>query len=90
MKTIFKYDLPIQSNAQLLLPAGAQILSVQSQRGSLCLWALVETEAKLVERRFAVFGTGHKIPADRMTFLGTAQFDEGALVFHVFECRGVW
>ena len=84
---IFKYELEVTDEQQLLLPEHARILSVQAQNGRLCMWALVNDGALTNRRRtFRVIGTGHTVPDnDSLTFLGTVQLRGGALVFHVFE-----
>ena len=42
MKRIFKYELIVANHSKLCLPVGAKILSVQAQRDTVCLWALVD------------------------------------------------
>jgi hypothetical protein len=92
MKTIYKYTLNIEDEPILLLPAGAQILSVNSQETrngeKLFLWALVDPETKETGRYFRIYGTGHPIDeADlsRLRFIGTVSMRGGALIWHVFE-----
>jgi hypothetical protein len=84
---IFKYELEVTDEQQILLPEHARILSVQVQNGRLCLWALVNDGALTNRRRtFRVVGTGHPVPDNEyLAFLGTVQMHGGALVFHVFE-----
>lgn len=84
MKTIWKYSFNGTGAQLFLMPSGATILSLQVQHGILCMWALVNTEAPLETREFRVFGTGHQISEDILTFVGTFQVNE-VLVFHVFE-----
>jgi hypothetical protein len=83
MKTIWKYALhPYTSH---MMPVGAKLLSVHAQGSEICLWALVDTEAALEERKFVVVGTGHKVPENAGQFIGTALLCLGVLVLHVFE-----
>lgn len=85
-KAIWKYPLAVESRQVISMPVGAQILSVQVQGGTPCLWALVEIGAPPRDRGIQVFGTGH--PADDAgVFIGTFQLSGGMLVFHVFEDR---
>lgn len=90
-KAVYKYELPVDDEVSVLLPKGAEVLSVAFQRDTLCIWALVDTDTTIVGYRvFAIRGTGH--PADGLgghgalttTFLGTA-FHPLGLVFHVWE-----
>lgn len=60
MKTLHKYLLnprrPIVS-----MPIGAKPLSVQMQRGDVCLWALVDPNAELQDRNFHILRTGDSV-----------------------------
>lgn len=81
---IWKYMLNLEDAQTLSIPRGAQFLSVDNQRGQLCLWALVAEAAELEERTIAVIGTGNPIPPGRSyRFLGTAVIETFA--WHVFE-----
>lgn len=85
--TIWKFSLDIQDVQSFEMPNGAKILSVQVQDGTPCLWAFVNSSAQKEERRFHIFGTGHRIPPhfSEEHYIGTVQTHEGALVWHVFE-----
>jgi len=82
MKTVYKYQVPIDGTIKL--PLGATVLHVGEQAQSVCLWALVDTNQPLVGRRFMLVGTGHPIP-ETATYHGTGHIMIGGLVFHVFE-----
>jgi hypothetical protein len=82
MLSVFKF--PVGVGDSVLMPVGAKILSVQVQRGVPCLWALCDPEARLVRRSLKVYGTGHPVPDNPGTFVGTFQLDD-RLVFHVFD-----
>ena len=86
MNTIYKYALKITDNQVIQIPKQNGALSVGEQRGTLCLWALVNTTDILVDAHIKIIGTGH--PIDDLdlqiwTFLGTVQMNNG-LVFHIF------
>lgn len=87
MKRIYKYTLDIDDEQNISMPYHAEILTVQNQHGSLCLWAIVDDEEQgIEERRFAIYGTGN--PAQLATidgYIGTAQQMNGTLIWHVFE-----
>lgn len=91
--SIFKYTVALQradGRVEVSMPRDAQLLDVQVQRETLCLWARVAPDAEMVPRTFAVFGTGHAIDSDAfksLAYVGTAQLHGGALVLHVFEER---
>lgn len=84
--SIWKFPLTVTDYQTLTMPEGAEILSVQDQDGALCLWALVDPQAPMVERLIEVFGTGHPIPTNMgisRNYLASVQ--QGRFVWHVFE-----
>lgn len=85
--TIWKFSLPIDDTMFLSMPAGAKILSVQTQDDEPMLWALVDPKAPTVKRSFVLRGTGHPMSYEdaALPFIGTFQMREGALVFHLFD-----
>ncbi len=83
MKTIYKYNLSCEDITQLRVPSDFQVLSVQEQRGELCIWALVDNDRVKDIRVFHVYGTGDKFEASDMIHIGTVQM--GVLVWHVFD-----
>ena len=87
MKTIWKYTLEAEDTQTILMPEGAQLLCVQSQKGQPCLWALIEEQNKLlVPRKIIIHGTGHRADdANAVNYVGTFQLRDGLLVFHVFD-----
>ncbi len=90
MQTIHKYRLSAGSDTAVMMPEGADVLTVQMQHGRPCLWAVVDLEAPLERRHFLTYGTGHPLSeglGGDLTYVGTYQMEDGALVFHVFELR---
>jgi hypothetical protein len=87
MRTIFKYPLEVADNQVVRMPAGATILTVQTQWGAPCIWAIVDDAQPNVNRKLLVVGTGHKLPLDCGQYVGTFQVEVGSadLVFHVFD-----
>ena len=87
MKTIWKFNVTqaLIEPITLELPGGYEILSLQVQNGHICFWALVDPEAPKLESRFAIYGTGHDVPAEPGEFIGTVQMFGGNLIWHVFE-----
>ena len=85
---IWKYQLNVIDEQQLFLPADAKILTVQTQRGTPCLWTLVNEENTAKElRKIAIYGTGNPLPDNPGEYIGTFQMHGGDLVFHVFEVK---
>jgi hypothetical protein len=86
METIFKYPLEDKAIQKIDIPAGGKILAVQVQRGIPCLWVKVNSDNPFRTRIIETYYTGKAMKAhpDRV-YVGTYQFDERNLVFHVFE-----
>ena len=84
---IWKYPVAITDLQTIKMPHDSLILSVQVQGESAVLWAVINPDAKLVERHFRLVGTGHTIycEIDTLVYVGTFQIYNGALVFHLFE-----
>lgn len=85
MKTIWKYPIKTIAIQQLRMPEGAQILTVQEQRGQVCLWALVDENGEMESRHIETIGTGHPITGTERVYIGTYQLEGGDLIFHVFD-----
>ncbi len=81
-QTIWKYELEIVDEQILLMPLHSDILTVQFQGPSLCLWARVDPRRSLADRRILIVGTGNPMPLAGK-HIGTVQ--AGRLVWHVFE-----
>lgn len=85
MKTIWKYPLDLQDKQTVMMPEGAEILTVQMQ-GAACLWALVDSRNVLTDRVIEIFGTGNPMHSDmgvERRYIGTIQ--QPPFVWHVFE-----
>jgi hypothetical protein len=86
MRKVFKYKVPLADTFDLELPVNAQLLHVHNQNDEIWLWALVDLEVDIVERRrFRLAGTGHPVAESTLNYAGTAHIHDGALVFHLFE-----
>lgn len=70
----------------LELPACA-ILCVQNQKEEVTMWYAVDEKSpeKKFKRIFLVIGTGSVMEEEALKYIGTAQFQGGDLVYHVFE-----
>lgn len=93
IKRIYKYKLEMTDVQEVQLPTGYQILTVQNQSDTPCLWALVDpdelnTESVTIE----MYGTGSTISYDMgitREYIATFQIYDGAYVFHVFKYTGI-
>jgi hypothetical protein len=85
-RTIWKFPLVIDDRQVVNIPTYGEILSVQVQNGTPCIWVLVNPEEEPEPRHFEIFGTGNPFPVDvgsDRRFIGT--FQENGFVWHLFE-----
>mgnify|MGYP000302406813 CR=1 FL=1 len=64
---------------------GAKVLTAREQRHAVCIWAEVDPTRDSELRHFRVYGTGHRMPDEPGTYVGTAMPFGGAEVYHVYE-----
>jgi len=83
--TIYKYQFEVQDEIEIMMPADSEVLCVQMQRNSPCIWAIVDPNVALRRKHFRVFGTGQQFEPPIGRYIGTFQMGGGALVFHLFE-----
>lgn len=82
MKSIWKYPL----TRSVVMPQGAQVISVGEQLGSLYLWAIVENENPPETRNFDIIGTGWDLThegVDTSKYFG--RISQNGFEWHVFE-----
>ena len=88
-RTIWKYELELYGHQTIEMPLGSHILTVQSQKGNLCIWALVDPdETETEERTIEIYTTGRMITyTDELhkQYIGTVQLDSGDFIAHIFE-----
>lgn len=88
MKTIWKFPLAVTGAQTVSIPLPAQVLTVQPQGDSVCLWAEVDPEGRPADVEIVIVGTGHEMPPRRMRYINTFQLRGGSLVFHAYEVTG--
>lgn len=82
-KTIWKFEVPVEDDASVLMPRGAVVLDVKAKYSSaLEVWAIVDPDEDREPRRFSIRGTGHPL-GQVGKHLATVR--SNALVWHVFE-----
>ena len=85
MRLIYKYTIPGPGNGPIEMPEGAVVLCAREQANVPCIWALVDPNAKQVQRQILAAETGNiSIPEDSR-YLGTCLIDGGSYVLHIFE-----
>lgn len=91
MKTIFKYRLPFMEVSKVTMPKGANIIRIDGIDGAIWIWAIIDTDAPMVERTFELFKTGGEMPddIDEYVYHGCgAIFIQMELMMYVFERPG--
>lgn len=75
MYGIYKYALEANEDTTIMLPKGARVLTVQTQRGEPQLWILINKDgARIQNRTFRIVGTGRPIEdPNTMRYVGTFQ-----------------
>jgi hypothetical protein len=92
LRTVWKYEISLETLQELQIPKGAILLSLQRQGhrkdDKLCLWCLVDTEEEKEARTFFLLGTGEELPTGiKYEYVGTIQYFSGVPMVHLFE---VW
>lgn len=86
---IWKFVLALSDTQVVPMPKGSTILTIQVQKGNLCLWALCDENADEggPGRRINIYGTGNPLPENGHIgeYISTFQLYGGDLVFHAFE-----
>jgi hypothetical protein len=86
MKKVYKYTLKAMEKQILEIPSDT-ILSAESQKDDIVVYALVNTDNTVgIKYEFRVYGTGHDIEDDieKCVFVDTVKMYDGVLMFHVF------
>ena len=82
---IWKFPLTLNDEAEVEMPEGSEVISVDNQGGTICLWAICSPAMPTDIRRFAIVGTGNPMPTKLKKFIGTVI--QHPFVWHVFEMK---
>ena len=81
---VWKYPLMLVESQVMKMPTDSVILSVQVQRGQICIWAQGNPLNKYEDRVIEMYGTGHVFgDAEGLKYLGTVQ--QRSFVWHIYE-----
>jgi hypothetical protein len=84
MKTIWKYPIEIHEYFNIDMPKDAEVLSIQDQKGIICMWVLVNPHNQLERRGFRIYPTGQPVEYNG-DYIGTFQLSGGDIILHLFE-----
>lgn len=84
---IWQYNLSIVGQQNIIMPKGAELLSVSVQHGLPALWARVDETAGMVPRAIVLIETGRRgnEGQKKLQFIGTVLLDDGDYVAHFFD-----
>ena len=88
MKAIHKYVLPMLEESFVDMPSVNTIISAEMQEGFICVWAIVDTDSPIINKKFNLYKTGQEIKANVkvLKYIGIAKVNVGMeLGMHVFE-----
>ena len=90
MQTIHKQMITFHHEQQIMLPIGAQVLTIEMQFDQPCIWYLCDPSKPVVAHTIRVVGTGIALPDDMNLFIykGTMQIRDGEVVYHAFIKQG--
>ena len=90
MLKIFKFELDLEET-EVRIPGFVRIISVESQRKEIVMYALVETsDTKSTFVPYKVFATGGEVVMiEEMDFKTVKLFDDN-LIFHVMTGKDYW
>lgn len=85
--TIYKCILQVADWQEINLPANAEILCVQNQNETICIWVQLDpNEQKMQQRAICIIGTGREIiHPSRLKYIDSIQMIKGDLVWHIYE-----
>jgi hypothetical protein len=84
---IWKFGIQAVDRQSVQMPAGAKPLTVELQRSTLQIWALVDQTAPRSSRIVACYMTGQEVPDDPGQYIGTVHqtgSDGQPFVLHFF------
>lgn len=85
MKTIYKYDLPIDGGVITITDKVEKFLNVRLQNGVPRIWAIVDTDEKAKNPvNIMAIGTGWEASENLGEYLGTLEDDWG-YIWHYFK-----
>jgi len=85
MHTIWKYQLEIKDEQEILMPKGSLVLSAGLQNNIVCIWVLVDSSTGEHEPiTIKIFGTGNPLPIMPPTFRFIGTIIQTPFVWHIF------
>ena len=84
-RRIWKFPIPAADGFSIFMPAGAHLLTVQTQGDAAYVWAVVDPAALMEEVAFVLVGTGHALREPLGEYVGTVQLFDGRFVGHLWR-----
>lgn len=86
MRRIFKYEIGVTDDQEIILPHDFKVLTAQFKDEELCIWADTNGDYE-VRLPIYVFGTGFAIYRRDLTYIATVQQDE--FVWHIYHGKPI-
>jgi len=87
LNEIWEFRIHITDKPLVAIPEEHEILCFQVQEGRPYIWALINRNSPIIQKRFRLLGTGNPIDANinltSKDYIGTIQL--GVFVWHLFE-----
>lgn len=87
IRVVYKYEIPEKGQFSLDLSLDAEILTVQLQDQSVCMWILLNPRTRKQRRDFIWIPTGKEFEHRNVDYVTTIQFNGGKQVSHLFELK---
>jgi len=88
MDTVWKFRLDSINEQELRIPRGYTPLCIMIQDEQPQLWCRVDAASPEIPVKVFTHGTGHAITDPSVSYVGSYQLCNGALVLHVFIAKG--
>lgn len=87
-RVVHKYTLVANTFQTVPVPKGGEFLEAREQHGEIAVWFMCNPREEIENKHIAVFGTGHPFEIEKVgRYLGQAQLENGAFIFHIFEAH---
>ena len=85
MKTVWKFNLQVTDWQAIAIPNVYELLCVQVQYGTPCIWALVDPSTPVITIDIITHGTGRDcFDVSNAKYIGSYQLNGGNFVGHVW------
>lgn len=88
MRTIYRYVVPVDDQAHLIVLTGPIVHVATRSEATVEFWAVADSDGEPTTHWLQVIGTGHPMSESAVNVIGTAVTPTGRLVWHLVEMGG--